>query len=53
MTITESGLAMFREVKGTLDPTRAALLEGFSDDELANAERLLERFFDVMGKAAG
>ena len=53
VTITESGLAMFREVKGTLDPTRAALLEGFSDDELANAERLLERFFDVMGKAAG
>lgn len=51
VTITEAGLAVFREVKHVLDPTRAALLRGFSDEELANAERLLDRFFAVMGNA--
>lgn len=51
VTITPAGLAKFREVKAVLDPTRAALLEGFADDELAAAERLLGRFFAVMGDA--
>jgi hypothetical protein len=32
-----------------LDPTRAALLEEFSNEELAVAERLLERFFTRIG----
>lgn len=45
VTITDKGLAVFRQVKAVLDPTRAALLEGFSDDELRVAERLLDRFF--------
>jgi MarR family transcriptional regulator for hemolysin len=49
VTITDKGLAMFREVKAVLDPTRAALLEEFSDEELALAERLLERFFTRIG----
>jgi MarR family transcriptional regulator for hemolysin len=50
VTITARGLAVFREVKAVLDPSRAALLEGFSDEELAAAERLLDRFFGVMGE---
>jgi MarR family transcriptional regulator for hemolysin len=45
VTITDKGLTVFREVKAVLDPTRAALLEGFSDEELGAAERLLDRFF--------
>lgn len=45
VTITDEGLAVFREVKAVLDPTRAALLEAFSDAELRSFERLLERFF--------
>ena len=45
VTITDQGLAVFRQVKAVLDPTRAALLEGFADDELRVAERLLDRFF--------
>jgi len=49
VTITVKGLAVFREVKAVLDPTRAALLEGFSDEELHMAERLLERFFSAIG----
>ena len=49
VTITDKGLAVFREVKAVLDPTRAALLEGFSDDELRMAERLLDRFFTRVG----
>jgi MarR family transcriptional regulator for hemolysin len=50
VTITDKGLAVFREVKAVLDPTRAGLLEGFADEELAAAERLLERFFAAMGE---
>jgi MarR family transcriptional regulator for hemolysin len=49
VTITDKGLAVFREVKAVLDPTRAALLEGFSDEELRMAERLLDRFFTRIG----
>jgi MarR family transcriptional regulator for hemolysin len=49
VTITPQGLAVFREVKAVLDPTRAALLEAFSDRELHAAERLLDRFFNVIG----
>jgi len=49
VTITSRGLAVFREVKAVLDPTRAALLNGFPDDELRVVERLLDRFFDVIG----
>jgi len=49
VSITPRGLAVFREVKAVLDPTRAALLEGFSDEELRSAERLLERFFSAIG----
>jgi MarR family transcriptional regulator for hemolysin len=49
VTITDNGLAVFREVKAVLDPTRAALLEGFSDEELRVAEQLLERFFIRIG----
>lgn len=45
VTITGKGLGVFREVKAVLDPTRAALLEGFADDELRTVERLLDRFF--------
>ena len=48
VTITDKGLAVFREVKAVLDPTRAALLEGFSDEELHVTERLLERFFGAI-----
>jgi MarR family transcriptional regulator for hemolysin len=51
VTITPRGLAVFREVKAVLDPTRAALLEGFRDDELRVVERLLDRFFDGIGGA--
>jgi MarR family transcriptional regulator for hemolysin len=51
VTITERGLAVFREVKAVLDPARAALLDGFPDEELAAAERLLDRFFAVTGEA--
>lgn len=51
VSITPKGLAVFREVKAVLDPTRAALLEGFGDRDLAAAERLLEGFFAVMGEA--
>lgn len=51
VTITPPGLAKFREVKAVLDPTRAALLQGFADEELTAAERLLDRFFAVMGDA--
>ena len=51
ITITAKGLALFRDVKAVLDPTRASLLEGFSDRELAAAERLLDRFFAVMADA--
>ena len=53
VTITARGLAVFREVKAVLDPTRAALLEDFADDELAAAERLLDRFFTVIGDQIG
>jgi MarR family transcriptional regulator for hemolysin len=49
VTITGKGLAVFREVKAVLDPTRAALLEGFSHDERRVAERLLDRFFTRIG----
>lgn len=52
VTITPPGLEVFRQVQAELDPTRAALLEVFDDDELAAAERLLERFFSVIGAAA-
>ena len=52
VTITPEGLAVFREVKAVLDPTRAALLEGFAGKDLAAAERLLDRFFTVMGDKA-
>jgi len=45
VTITPRGLEVFREVKAVLDPTRGALLEGFTGEELAAAERLLGRFF--------
>lgn len=48
VTITDKGLAVFRDVKAVLDPTRGALLEGFSDDELSAAERLLDRFFGAI-----
>jgi MarR family transcriptional regulator for hemolysin len=51
VSITAEGLAVFREVKAVLDPTRAELLAGFADDELAAAERLLARFFAVMDDA--
>jgi MarR family transcriptional regulator for hemolysin len=51
VTITDKGLAVFREVKAVLDPTRAGLLEGFSDEELAVAERLLNRFFVTIGES--
>jgi MarR family transcriptional regulator for hemolysin len=50
VTITPQGLAVFREVKAVLDPTRAALLEGFCDEELRAAERLLDRFFISIGE---
>jgi MarR family transcriptional regulator for hemolysin len=53
VTITPRGLAVFREVKAVLDPTRAALLEGFSDIELAAAERLLSGFFGTIGDRSG
>jgi MarR family transcriptional regulator for hemolysin len=49
VTITNKGLAVFCDVKAVLDPTRAELLDGFSDDELRIAERLLERFFTRIG----
>ena len=49
VTITDKGLEVFRAVKAVLDPTRAALLEGFSDEELRAAERLLDRFFGAIG----
>ena len=52
VSITGKGLAVFAEVKTVLDPTRAELLAGFPDEELAAAERLLERFFSVMGEWA-
>jgi MarR family transcriptional regulator for hemolysin len=52
VTITPKGLAVFRDVKAVLDPSRGELLEGFSDEELAVAERLLDRFFTVMGERA-
>jgi len=51
VTITARGLEVFRAVQAVLDPTRAALLEAFADDELAAAERVLERFFAVIGEA--
>lgn len=51
ITITDKGLAVFREVKAVLDPTRAVLLEGFSDEDLAGAERLFERFFAAIGES--
>jgi DNA-binding MarR family transcriptional regulator len=50
ITITDKGLAVFREVKAVLDPTRGMLLEGFTDDELGAAERLLDRFFAAIGE---
>ena len=49
VTITDNGLAVFREVKAVLDPTRAALLESFSEEEMRLTERLLERFFGAIG----
>ncbi|MGZ3258155.1 MAG: MarR family winged helix-turn-helix transcriptional regulator [Croceibacterium sp.] len=49
VTITDKGVAVFREVKAVLDPTRAALLESFSTEELQVSERLLERFFGAIG----
>jgi len=49
VTITDNGLAVFREVKAVLDPTRAALLESFSEEEMRVTERLLERFFGAIG----
>jgi MarR family transcriptional regulator for hemolysin len=49
VTITDKGLGVFRDVKAVLDPTRAALLENFSDDELQVTERLLDRFFRSIG----
>ena len=49
VTITNEGLEVFREVKAVLDPTRAALLEGFADDDLRAVERLLDRFFGAIG----
>jgi MarR family transcriptional regulator for hemolysin len=49
VSITPAGLAVFREVKAVLDPTRAALLEGFVEEDLRAAERLLDRFFTVIG----
>jgi MarR family transcriptional regulator for hemolysin len=49
VTITDKGVAVFREVKVVLDPTRAALLESFSTEELQVTERLLERFFAAIG----
>jgi MarR family transcriptional regulator for hemolysin len=52
VTVTPRGIAVFREVKAVLDPTRAALLEGFSDEELRVAERLLDRFFTVIGEGS-
>lgn len=51
VSITPEGLAVFREVKAVLDPTRAKLLAGFSGEELAQMEQLLDRFFAVMGEA--
>lgn len=50
ITITDKGLAVFREVKAVLDPTRGMLLEGFTDEELGVAERLLDRFFAAIGE---
>lgn len=50
VTITGEGEAVFRDVKAVLDPSRAALLESFSGAELVAGERLLERFFAVMGE---
>jgi MarR family transcriptional regulator for hemolysin len=49
VTITAEGLAVFRQVKAVLDPTRAMLLEGFAEEDLRAAERLLDRFFTVIG----
>jgi MarR family transcriptional regulator for hemolysin len=51
VTITDKGLGVFRDVKAVLDPTRAALLEGFSREELGAAERLLERFFAAISES--
>ncbi len=48
VTITDAGRAVFVDVKKVLDPTRAAILERFADEELRAAERLLERFFAVL-----
>jgi len=53
ITLTPQGLAVFREVKAVLDPTRAALLEPFRDEDLAAAERLLGRFFTAVGDEIG
>jgi len=50
VSITARGLTVFNEVKAILDPTRADLLAGFGDEELQATERLLERFFTVMGE---
>jgi MarR family transcriptional regulator for hemolysin len=50
VSITARGLTVFNEVKAILDPTRADLLAGFGDEELQATERLLERFFSVMGE---
>jgi MarR family transcriptional regulator for hemolysin len=53
VTITPRGLTVFGEVKAVLDPTRAALLEGFADEDLAAAERVLGRFFSVLDQETG
>jgi MarR family transcriptional regulator for hemolysin len=45
VAITAHGLHIFQEVQAVLDPLRGALLRDFSDEELAAAEGMLERFF--------
>ena len=52
VTITDEGLAVLREVKAVLDPTRGAVLESFGDGELEQAEALLERLFALMADKA-
>lgn len=51
VSITPEGRRLNSRVRDVLDPIRRRFLSEFSDDELCQAERTLDRLFKVLGSA--
>ncbi|MFC3098745.1 MarR family winged helix-turn-helix transcriptional regulator [Alteraurantiacibacter palmitatis] len=50
ISLTDAGEAMVRRIQPIKDGERAAVLQHLSDEELQQAERLLVKIFEAIGK---